>query len=74
MYHLDLGQQINATNAALSWVQVGNPPFDTTNYKPTMALAENHVHFIGVASAPAGDAFIFVIHCMFSICHMAALA
>ena len=30
-----------------------------------MALAQNHVHVMGVLGLPAGSVKIFVIHCMF---------
>lgn len=65
MWFLNMESEVVANTTALSWIQVGNPSFDTTGYKPTMALAENHVHFIGVPGASAGDAFIFVIHFSF---------
>jgi hypothetical protein len=60
---LDLGTQTQATGSSLSWNNVGNPSFTTTNYKPTMALAQNHIHFIGVPNSQPGTADIFVIHC-----------
>jgi uncharacterized membrane protein YgcG len=65
MFHLDMGGLKAANTSAISWLEVGQPSFDTTNYKPTMALAQNHIHFIGVPNAPAGDAYIFVIHFSF---------
>lgn len=60
---LDLGTQISANSTALSWNAVGKPSFTTTNYNPTMALASNHIHFIGVPNSQPGTADIFVIHC-----------
>jgi len=63
MYFVHMGSLVSANSTAVSWTQVGNPSFDTTGYKTTMALAENHIHFVGVPGAAAGDAFIFVIHC-----------
>ena len=41
------------------------PGANTAGYQPTMALAQNHVHFMGVSGLPAGSVKIFVIHCMF---------
>jgi hypothetical protein len=52
-----------ANSTALSWVDV-QKPFDTTNYQPVMALAQNHVYFLDIPGVPAGSAMIFVIHCM----------
>lgn len=57
----------NLTTAALPatipWTDVEKAGFDTTNYSPVMALANNHVHFINVPGVAAGSADIFVIHC-----------
>ena len=41
------------------------PGANTAGYQPTMALAQNHIHFMGVPGLPAGSVKIFVIHCMF---------
>jgi len=54
-----------ATSSALSWQDVGTPKFDSTNYNPVMALAENHIHFLDVPGLSAGQADIFVIHFSF---------
>ncbi|KIJ29124.1 hypothetical protein M422DRAFT_54347 [Sphaerobolus stellatus SS14] len=62
---LNMGAEIVANSTALSWIKVGNPDFTTSGYNPTMALAQNHIHFIGVPNTPAGDAHIFVIHFSF---------
>lgn len=67
MSSLDLGTQTSATGSSLSWNNVGSPPFTTTNYNPTMALAQNHIHFIGVPGNQPGTADIFVIHCKISL-------
>ena len=53
-----------ANSTALSWVDVQKPSFNTANYEPVMALAQNHVHFLDVPGVAAGSALIFVIHCM----------
>jgi hypothetical protein len=63
MAFLDMGQMVTANSTALSWQPSTNPPFDVTNYKPTMALAQNHIHFLGVPNSQPGTAQIFVIHC-----------
>jgi len=39
------------------------PGANTQGYQPVMALAQNHVHFLGVPGVAAGNAKIFVIHC-----------
>ena len=41
------------------------PGANTAGYQPTMALAQNHIHFMGVPGLTAGSVKIFVIHCMF---------
>ncbi|KAF5309535.1 hypothetical protein D9619_012349 [Psilocybe cf. subviscida] len=45
--------------------QPANPGGNTAGYQPTIALAQNHVHFMGVPGVPAGSAKIFVIHFSF---------
>ncbi|KAF8589095.1 hypothetical protein K439DRAFT_1645192 [Ramaria rubella] len=65
MSSLDLGEEVTANSTALTWNTVGNPSFTTTNYNPTMALAQNHIHFIGVPGSQPGTADIFVIHFSF---------
>lgn len=47
------------------WKLVGQSPFEGYD-RPTMALAQNHIHFIGVPGLQDGDADVFVIHCEFS--------
>jgi len=39
------------------------PGANTQGYQPVIALAQNHVHFLGVPGVAAGNAKIFVIHC-----------
>jgi len=41
------------------------PGANTAGYKPVMALAQNHVHFLGVPGLKEGQAKIFVIHFSF---------
>lgn len=65
MSSLDLGSQTAANSTPLAWNNVGNPSFTTTGYNPTMALAQNHIHFIGVPGSQTGTADIFVIHFSF---------
>lgn len=64
LFFLDMAQEKTANSTALPWVDVGKPSFDTTNYQPVMALASNHIHFLDVPGLSAGQADIFVIHCM----------
>ncbi|KAF9068494.1 hypothetical protein BDP27DRAFT_815887 [Rhodocollybia butyracea] len=54
-----------ALPATIPWTDVEKAGFDTTNYSPVMALANNHVHFINVPGVAAGSADIFVIHFSF---------
>jgi len=62
LYQADFGTQKTATSEIIHWQTVGTPSFSTNNYAPVMALAQNHIHFLDVPGAPAGEAYIFVIH------------
>ncbi|RPD65594.1 hypothetical protein L227DRAFT_583442 [Lentinus tigrinus ALCF2SS1-6] len=64
MYSLDMGEKTAAQSDALSWEDVQTTPYGN-DYDPVMALAQNHIHFIGVPNVPAGSADIFVIHFSF---------
>lgn len=66
MFFLDMEQITEGnTTTSLPWVDVGQPSFTVTNYQPVMALAQNHIQFMNVPGSTAGDAYIFVIHCMY---------
>jgi hypothetical protein len=65
LFSLDMGLLKAANSSSLSWVDVQKPSFDTDNYNPVMALAQNHIHFLNVPGVPAGSAIIFVIHFSF---------
>jgi hypothetical protein len=79
LYLLDMGSLKAANTTAIPWVLVQQPDLsngtsgtitpgaNTAGYQPTMALAQNHVQFMGVPGLPAGDVKIFVIHCMFPL-------
>ena len=68
-----------ANSTAIPWVEVQQPDLsnsasgsitlgaNTAGYQPTMALAQNHIFFMGVPGLPAGSVKIFVIHCMFEL-------
>jgi hypothetical protein len=62
-----MGLLKSANSTAIPWVDVQKPNFatgqSTDSYQPVMALASNHIHFLGLPGLPAGDAKIFVIHC-----------
>jgi hypothetical protein len=62
LFFLDMGELKAANSSALSWVDVEKAGFNTDNYQPVLALAQNHIHFLNVPGVPAGDADIFVIH------------
>ncbi|CAA7262401.1 unnamed protein product [Cyclocybe aegerita] len=77
MYSLDMALLKSANSTAIPWVDVQEPDLsidstdpatvkvpgaNTDGYKPVLALAQNHVHFIGVPGIPSGSAKIFVIH------------
>ncbi|KAF9788705.1 hypothetical protein BJ322DRAFT_1183841 [Thelephora terrestris] len=61
LYNLDMGTMKTANSTAIAWNNVQQPPFPA-NYKPVMALAQNHIHFLDVGTDGPGNARIFVIH------------
>ncbi|KAL5514495.1 hypothetical protein ACEPAG_2584 [Sanghuangporus baumii] len=67
VFFLNMGSLTAANGSALSWTDVGAPAAwgDLSSYEPTMALAQNHVHFIDVPGLQPGQADIFVIHFSF---------
>jgi hypothetical protein len=77
IYSLDMGSLTAANSTAIPWTLVQQPDLssgtsgtitpgaNTAGYQPTMALAQNHVHFMGVPGLPAGSVKIFVIHFSF---------
>lgn len=87
LYSLDMGSLKTAKSSPIPWVDVQEPDMSayTTNqavqvpgansagYQPVMALAKNHIHFLGIPGFNKGTAKIFVIHCMsiiFSSCFL----
>ena len=62
LYNLNMAELKAARSSALKWEFVGDLGFPD-NYNPTMALAQNHIHFLNVGNDGAGNARIFVIHC-----------
>jgi len=77
IYSLDMGLLKAANSTPIPWNPVQQPDLTadsdgtvtpgagTAGYQPVMALAQNHIHFLGIAGIPAGDAKIFVIHFSF---------
>ena len=63
----NLVQQPDLSNGASGTT---TPGANTAGYQPTMALAQNHIHFMGVPGLPAGSVKIFVIHCMFQLLYV----
>lgn len=64
LYSLQMDQQATvASSTAIVWEDVQDPAFTTAGYAPVMALAQNHIHFLGIPGLTAGQARIFVIHC-----------
>ena len=61
LYSLEVGEDL-IPDDELKWKEVGEPPFETDNYEPTIGLASNHLHFIDVPNAKNGEANLFVIH------------
>ena len=58
-----MGDQTAAKDGA-AWNDVQSAGFDDS-YKPVMALAQNHIHFLDVPDVDEGNAKIFVIHCAY---------
>ncbi|KAF9471116.1 hypothetical protein BDN70DRAFT_888444 [Pholiota conissans] len=77
IFSLDMALLKSANATAIPWQDVQSPDLsanpsatptpgaNTQGYQPVMALAQNHVHFLGVPGLPAGSAKIFVIHFSF---------
>ncbi|PPQ90706.1 hypothetical protein CVT25_005014 [Psilocybe cyanescens] len=77
LFSLDMQSQTAAISSAIPWKEVQKPDLstdsdgtttpgaNTAGYQPVMALAQNHVHFLGVPGLAAGNAKIFVIHFSF---------
>jgi len=62
LYSLDFGKITTAGSNTLDWQNTGSPSFQVSGYNPVMALAQNHIFFLDVPGASAGNAYIFVIH------------
>ncbi|KAL1746570.1 hypothetical protein HDZ31DRAFT_33939 [Schizophyllum fasciatum] len=60
LFSLDMGDQTAAKDGA-AWNDVQSAGFPDS-YKPVMALAQNHIHFLNVPDVDEGNAKIFVIH------------
>jgi len=56
-----------AEDSTLTWELVGTPNFNTTDYRPIMAVAQNRIHFLNVPGNSAGQANIFDIPCKLSL-------
>lgn len=64
LFSLDMELLKAANSTTKQWNDVETVPWDASSYQPTLALAQNHIHFLGVPGLPAGSAKIFVIHCV----------
>ncbi|KAH7345652.1 hypothetical protein B0J17DRAFT_592499 [Rhizoctonia solani] len=60
LYSVEMAERKAATPEAVAWGASNPPNFDASNYKPVMALAQNHIHFLDTEGE--GLARIFVIH------------
>jgi len=79
LYSLDMGSLKAAQSSSIPWRDVQqpdlsahstnqaaqNPGANTAGYQPVMALANNHIHFLGVPGFAEGTVKIFVIHFSF---------
>ncbi|KAF9043206.1 hypothetical protein BJ165DRAFT_1483332 [Panaeolus papilionaceus] len=78
MFSLDMQLLKAAQSSPIPWNDVqqpdlssnqasdaGVPGANSAGYQPVMALAQNHIHFLGIPGFPAGTAKIFVIHFSF---------
>ena len=66
MFSLNMDAMKAAKSESLEWNLVQKFDFPD-NYSPVMALAQNHIHFLGVGNDGPGTARIFVIHCGFEL-------
>ncbi|KAH6911446.1 hypothetical protein BKA70DRAFT_856615 [Coprinopsis sp. MPI-PUGE-AT-0042] len=66
MLSLDMALLKAASGEEIPWNEVGEPSLSaeasSEGYVPTMALGQNHIHFLGVPGLGEGDAKVFVIH------------
>lgn len=63
VWSLDMGLLKAANSTPLTWTDAEASPFPPTYpYRPVMALAQNHIHFLNAPGVPAGSAVIFLIH------------
>ncbi|KIY46912.1 hypothetical protein FISHEDRAFT_46334 [Fistulina hepatica ATCC 64428] len=63
LYNLNMGLLKTANSTPVVWDSVSAPAhFSTDGYRPVMALANNHIHFLDTPDSQAGYAYIFVIH------------
>ena len=63
IFFLDMKSLTAASSDTLTWGDAGASAWgDLSSYEPVMAIAQNHIHFIGVPGLQAGQADIFVIH------------
>ena len=46
LFSADFGSLVTANSTAIEWNIIGEPNFPTTNYRPLMGLAQNHIHFL----------------------------
>ncbi|CAE6475398.1 unnamed protein product [Rhizoctonia solani] len=60
LYSVEMLERKAATPDPVAWGVTNPPNFDASNYKPVMALAQNHIHFLDTEGE--GLARIFVIH------------
>ncbi|KAG8691285.1 hypothetical protein FRC11_005261 [Ceratobasidium sp. 423] len=60
LYSVEMLERKAATPEPVVWGASNPPNFDASNYKPVMALAQNHIHFLDTDGE--GLARIFVIH------------
>jgi hypothetical protein len=79
LYSLDMSSLKAAQSSAIPWTDVQSPDLsahatnqaaqvpgaNTAGYQPVMALAKNHIHFLGVPGLNKGTVKIFVIHFSF---------
>jgi len=79
LYSLDMSSLKVAQSSSIPWVDVEKPDLsahtnnqagqdpgaNTAGYRPVMALAKNHIHFLGVPGFSKGTVKIFVIHFSF---------
>lgn len=62
LYSAEMPNSTTAGSTSVAWGITNLPTFDTSNYQPVIAAAQNHIYFLNIG-VKDGLARIFVIRC-----------